>query len=235
MKQLQIQSASEDIHFNDNLEHWMSELPNAIRCLPLINLAIPGKKNNCAYCLDKSIHLILPQITGSHDSMSFGITKNAAVAPDAEPAIRNVYKVAPCIVRRWAITQQLNAAQQLAVGVRYFDLRFSLIRTSNWTQFHFVHGLFADVVRKPFLDMLAFLDQNPREFIVFDCQHFYDFTRKDYKYLCDEIRLIFGDRLFGRMDGPLEELSLDMAERMNKQVWVNIIVLYSSCLLNYFL
>lgn len=150
--------------------------------------------------------------------MSFGIAKNAAVAPDAEPAIHHVYKIAPCIVRRWAITQKLNAAQQLQAGVRYFDLRFSLKRTAGQTKFYFVHGLFAEEVQAPFCDMLDFLYQHPREFIIFDCQHFYEFNFEDYKKLCQEMRSIFGNRIFGRLDGSLGELTLDLAERMKKQV-----------------
>lgn len=150
--------------------------------------------------------------------MSFGIARNAAVAPDAEPAIHHVYKVAPCIVRRWAITQNLNATQQLEAGVRYFDLRFSLKRSAGQTQFHFVHGLFAQEVKKPFFEMLSFLQQHPREFIVFDCQHFYEFYREDYKNLCDEIRMIFGNRIYGPFDGSLGQLTLEMAERLKKQV-----------------
>lgn len=150
--------------------------------------------------------------------MSFGIAKKSAVAPDAEPAIHHVYKVAPCIVRRWAITQHLNAAQQLEAGVRYFDLRFSLKRSAGQTQFYFVHGLFAEVVQKPFLEILDFLNHNPREFIIFDCQHFYDFHSDDYKELCNKIRMMFGSRIYGQLDGPLGQLTLDMAERMKKQV-----------------
>lgn len=56
---------------------------------------------------------------GSHDSMSYGINRLAKVAPDAEPVVSRLYKVMPCVVRRWAITQQLNALQQLQNGIRY--------------------------------------------------------------------------------------------------------------------
>lgn len=56
---------------------------------------------------------------GSHDSMSYGISKgNSSVAPDATPVIDRLYKVMPCVVRRWAITQKLTATQQLNCGIR---------------------------------------------------------------------------------------------------------------------
>lgn len=51
--------------------------------------------------------------------MSYGINRLAKVAPDAEPVVSRLYKVMPCVVRRWAITQQLNALQQLQNGIRY--------------------------------------------------------------------------------------------------------------------
>lgn len=32
-----------DLNLVAHLDTWMSELPAAVRCLPVINLAIPGK------------------------------------------------------------------------------------------------------------------------------------------------------------------------------------------------
>lgn len=56
---------------------------------------------------------------GSHDSMSYGIGQSLAeVAPDAEPVVRPLYKVMPCVIRRWAVTQKLNALEQLNHGIR---------------------------------------------------------------------------------------------------------------------
>lgn len=75
---------------------WMTQLPDALKDIPLINLAIPG----------------------THDSMSFGIRPRARVAPDAVPIVNQLYKVMPCVIRRWAITQSLNTIQQLECGIR---------------------------------------------------------------------------------------------------------------------
>lgn len=50
--------------------------------------------------------------------MSYGIESGAPVAPDAEPIIGSLNKVVPCIVRRWAKTQQLCPAEQLIGGIR---------------------------------------------------------------------------------------------------------------------
>lgn len=80
----------------EELKTWMSLMPSTLKNIPLIYLAIPG----------------------SHDSMSYGIRPRARVAPDAEPIVNKLYKVMPCVVRRWAITQRLNIMQQLFYGIR---------------------------------------------------------------------------------------------------------------------
>lgn len=80
----------------DHLKSWMSQMPIPLKDIPIINLAIPG----------------------SHDSMSYGIRPKAKVAPDAVPVVNKLYKVMPCVVRRWAVTQRLNAVQQLIHGIR---------------------------------------------------------------------------------------------------------------------
>lgn len=50
--------------------------------------------------------------------MSYGIGRQSPVAPDAEPVVGHLYKVIPCVVRRWAITQKLNTLEQLNYGIR---------------------------------------------------------------------------------------------------------------------
>lgn len=55
--------------------------------------------------------------------MSYGINGRAKVAPDAEPVVRKLYKVLPCVVRRWAITQKVNVLQQLIHGIRWVSIQ----------------------------------------------------------------------------------------------------------------
>lgn len=52
--------------------------------------------------------------------MSYGISKSrSSVAPDALPVVDGLYKVLPCVIRRWAVTQKLTTTQQLNSGIRY--------------------------------------------------------------------------------------------------------------------
>ena len=72
----------------------MTLLPNELKKLQIIYLAIPG----------------------SHDSMSYDL-KNE-VAPDADPIVQRIYKYVPCIVRKWAQTQKYSITEQLQNGIR---------------------------------------------------------------------------------------------------------------------
>lgn len=108
----------------ENLAQWMTQLPAVIKKqIPIINLAIPGirqfyfiGKKNPKKLMNFFGSIIF--LLGSHDSMTYGINRRSKIAPDAEPVVRRLYKVLPCVVRRWAITQNLNALQQLNNGVR---------------------------------------------------------------------------------------------------------------------
>lgn len=82
--------------FTEDLENWMGKLPPELRAVPIINLAIPG----------------------SHDTMSYGITRKSPVAPDAEPVVETLNKFIPCVVRRWAVTQRYDVLDQLKSGIR---------------------------------------------------------------------------------------------------------------------
>lgn len=82
--------------FHEDLENWMGKLPQELKTIPIINLAIPG----------------------SHDTMSYGIKSKAAIAPDAEPIVATLNKFVPCIVKRWAVTQRLDIIDQLKCGIR---------------------------------------------------------------------------------------------------------------------
>lgn len=174
----------------------MTLLPGAVRrSVPLIRLAIPG----------------------SHDSMSYGIVRGAATAPDAESIIAGLNWLLPCVVRRWARTQDLDAGAQLRVGIRYFDLRISM-RSNKERRFYFVHGLFAEPIAAPLCEIDRFLGQNPGELVVLDCQHFYAFDAPDYGRLAAELLGLFGTKVYGPADGGLDELTLERAAKLGKQV-----------------
>lgn len=86
--------------------------------------------------------------------------------------------------------------------------------------FYFVHGLYSEEITEPLQQMRDYLDEHPNEFIIFDCQHFYNFSECDYGRLENILREIFAHRFFTRYDGRLEELTLNRANSMKRQLLV---------------
>ncbi|KAJ6648298.1 PI-PLC X domain-containing protein 3 [Pseudolycoriella hygida] len=184
-------------HFADDLENWMQNLPPKIRSIPVINLAIPG----------------------SHDSMSYGITRtHTSVAPDATPVVDGLYKVFPCVIKRWAVTQKLTATQQLNCGIRYFDLRICLKNKDK--NFYFVHGLYCEEITEPLIEIQQFLENHRNEFVILDCQHFYNFSEDDYEVLANRMIQIFNNNIYGQANGKLTDLTLETAEAKKTQVLI---------------
>lgn len=86
--------------------------------------------------------------------------------------------------------------------------------------FYFVHGLFCEEIEGPLRQICDYLDANPNEFIIFDCQHFYNFDNGDYDRLQNLLRKIFAHRFYTRSDGPLHELTLSRANALKRQLLV---------------
>lgn len=180
---------------SDDLENWMGKLSSNLKALPIIYLAIPG----------------------SHDSMSYSINDSSTPAPDAEPEIVHLYKLVPCVVRKWARTQSLSVSEQLNAGIRFFDLRMA--RQSCLGNYYFVHGLYCDKVEIPFEEIRAFLDSHPEEFVILDCQHFYAFDAADHQAFC-KILLYYFEEILYVNDGDLQRCTLQRAIQRKKQVLI---------------
>lgn len=66
-------------------------------------------------------------ISGSHDSMTYAITRSSGLAPDAESILKRLYPLFKGTILRWTITQSVDALQQLHMGIRYV---FYIINTT---------------------------------------------------------------------------------------------------------
>lgn len=86
--------------------------------------------------------------------------------------------------------------------------------------FYFVHGLFCEEISEPFRMVRQFLDEHPKEFVILDCQHFYNFANGDYGRLERIIFNILGDLIYGSKHGSLQELTLSHARSLDKRVLV---------------
>jgi len=185
--------------FSHDLENWMAKLPICIRDkVPLINLAIPG----------------------SHDSGSYGISGRSRIAPDAENIIRKLFPFVPCVIRRWSKTQQYSIEDQLNNGIRYLDLRVASNASND--KLYFVHALFCEEITEPFEDLLGFLQKHPKEVVILDFQHFYDFSSQHHIQLISFIMKLFDGKIFVRSleESNLIHLTLSGAYKYGKQMVV---------------
>ncbi|XP_060522263.1 PI-PLC X domain-containing protein 3 isoform X2 [Cylas formicarius] len=151
----------------------MTELPQQLRRVPIIYLAIPG----------------------SHDSFTVDITMNSKVAPDAEKILQKLQCLLCLryIMARWSKTQSYSASEQLRSGIRFFDLRIATKERED--NLYFVHGLYSDEVQTVLDDIVSFLETHPQEVVILDCQHFYGFTRQTHIRFMQLLTSTFGAKL----------------------------------------
>ena len=157
----------------DDLECWMTNLPEDLKNVPLINLAIPGtytlvvfrkKLNDRSARVRLTVHVTRISRSGSHDSFTSTITSSSKISPDAEPVVQNLKCLGPLlgvVVSRWARTQDHDITRQLSSGVRYFDLRISTKEGTE--QLYFVHGQYSVDVVSVLNEIENFLDLHPKE------------------------------------------------------------------------
>lgn len=109
--------------------------------------------------------------------------------------------------------------KQLKAGIRYFDLRIS---TKDGTeQLFFVHGQYSIDVVSVLNDIETFLDTHPKEIVILDCQHFYEFIQRDHNRLMQLLKATFGVKLLPYTP-TMEHLTLDfITERYDYQVGKN--------------
>ncbi|KAK2586455.1 hypothetical protein KPH14_010730 [Odynerus spinipes] len=162
------------IILNDNLEFWMTRLPEALKNIPIIYLAIPG----------------------SHNTMTYTIERRNEVGPDMPPFIRVLGRVCSIfskpIIYNWSVTQKNTVMEQLDSGIRYLDLRVAAKKTGN---IFFLHGLYGSEITKPLEDVAQWLNYHTNEVVFLDFQHFYTFSEADHRSLVAKINQLFGGKL----------------------------------------
>lgn len=108
---------------------------------------------------------------GSHDAFSDKIS----TASDPDPGNKGIMSskffsaLTKGISTRFAKTQELDAKGQLSLGVRYFDIRASIIGGEWWTK----HGLLSGKLDEYILQILEFAEEHNGEVIILDFQHVY--------------------------------------------------------------
>ncbi|RZC35554.1 PI-PLC-X domain containing protein [Asbolus verrucosus] len=179
-----------------NLEFWMTNLPQRLRTTPLIYLTIPG----------------------SHDSTSYAIKRTSELAPDIHETYKRFRFLGPILrafVASWARTQSADVTQQLANGIRYFDLRIATKAGADG--FYFVHLLYSAKINQVLEQIRDFLDAHPQEVVILDCQHVYVTQQMEHERLIQIFAATFGPKM-APYNRDMEELTLDCLSRANRQV-----------------
>lgn len=88
--------------------------------------------------------------------------------------------------------------------------------------FYFVHALFCEEISEPFRHLNKFLDEHPKEFVILDFQHFYDFQAHHHQQMIQIVMLMFKHKLFERAlyESNLNQLTLANAHATGKQTLI---------------
>ncbi|XP_031836268.1 PI-PLC X domain-containing protein 3 [Nomia melanderi] len=166
---------TKEISSNGELEYWMTRLPDAIKNIPIIQLAIPG----------------------SHNTMTYTINRRNEVGPDEPNYIRTLGRycspVSKPIIFNWSITQHDSVKDQLNGGIRYLDFRVATKPTNR--NIYFVHGLYGSEIYQPLQEIAEWLSSHSNEILIVDFQHFYLFKETDHQHLVDMIFRVFQKKL----------------------------------------
>ncbi|XP_015122022.1 PI-PLC X domain-containing protein 3 [Diachasma alloeum] len=188
---------TQNVILNDNLELWMTRLPPYLKSIPIIHLAIPG----------------------SHNTMTYTISRFNDVGPDEPQYLRFLGRylslLSKPVIFNWSVTQYDDIKGQLTGGIRYLDLR--LATKPNDHQIYFLHGLYGDTVASHLKDISDWLKEHPEEVIILDFQHFYSFNLNNHMSLVTIIKNIFGTRICP-VSGILSSISIDWMVRRGYQV-----------------
>ena len=119
--------------------------------------------------------------------------------PDCPTSVKDMCKLfgstAKNVVYNWSVTQSLNFRKQLTAGIRYFDLRVAPGKDSESSeQVYFTHGLLCSKVLPALREVASFLDENPREVVLLDFNHFYKMTDSSHQNLYNMILNVFGEK-----------------------------------------
>jgi hypothetical protein len=137
---------------------WMADMAPQIGNVPLCRVALPG----------------------THDSGTYGMTATSALDPYNEGARLRVATAAERVARQrgssaraltalWSQAQDLNVTDQLGAGIRYLDLRVSLVDSTYVLSHVLVAGTLDDALQQ----VLVFTQCNPDELIILDVNHVY--------------------------------------------------------------
>ena len=137
---------------------WMADMMQKIGDVPLCQVALPG----------------------THDSGTYPMTTDSALDPYNEGARARVVDSVDRVAQQrgisakplllgWSQAQDLSIRDQLHAGIRYLDLRVSLVDSTYVLGHVLVCGTLDDALQQ----VLMFTQRHPGELIILDVNHLY--------------------------------------------------------------
>lgn len=119
--------------------------------------------------LDNDDLILSVAMLGAHDAFSNEIDMNSVVDPyESNSIFRGIPgSLLKGYLVKQAKTQSGDVSELLKSGVRYLDIRLSLIDDNWYTKHNYISGEFELIVT----DIIAFLESNSGEFLLLDFQH----------------------------------------------------------------
>lgn len=122
------------------------------------------------------------------------------------------------VIVNWSITQNLQITDQLNHGVRYFDMRNAYLKSDD--DIFFVHGVYGHKIDDLLRALNDFLNKHPKEIILVDFNHFYDFTDEIHERFMKSILSVFDGKLFYPTDSKGANTTVAEIWKHKKQVIV---------------
>jgi hypothetical protein len=160
---------------------WMADSMQHIGDVPLSRVALPGTHDSGTYAMATESAL---------DPYNEGARARVVAAVDQVAQQREVS--ARPLLLGWSRAQDLSIGDQLRAGIRYLDLRVSLVESTYVLGHVLICGTLEDALRQ----VLAFTQQYPGELVILDVNHFYGMqTIESQVALIDFIAAILEGRL----------------------------------------
>lgn len=208
---------------------WMAELAPVIGALPLNRVVFPGTHDSATASLDPDLDLApdAPDALKTARKI-FAVLEAFRDALTRDPLWSALYYLLVKILGDWSWhptlrrlvlpasqAQGRTIAQQLAAGIRYFDLRVA----DRSGTLRVCHTLYGEPITHVIDEVAAYLDANDREIVIFDLQNFYDVSDGQHHALAERIVETIGrDRLVPAAVGP--QVRLDTLWQSRQRVVV---------------
>ncbi|KAM9849319.1 PI-PLC X domain-containing protein 1 isoform 2-T2 [Aulostomus maculatus] len=168
------------------MEHWMSALPEELWDVPLTHLAIPGSHDTMSYCLDISSPLVRSE----------------------SDLFRLLDAFCCCLTRptlfKWATTQDKSVEEQLAMGIRFLDLRIAHKPKDRSRDLYFTHVIYTHLtVLETLLSVATWLDSHSKEVVILACSHFEGIDDRLHEHFILSLKKLFGSKICPRTESVL--------------------------------